>query len=257
MYYLYIDESGDTGHINSPTNYFVLTGLVIHETNWRTFLDDLVRFRQNLRGVYGLKLKEEIHAMPFVQKSHPMPGMAKNIKIYILRQCIDWMAARSDVQILTVAVDKRGKPATYNVFENAWQALIQRFENTIQHRNYPGGFADQRGMLVPDGTYSKQLTGLVRKMRHYNTVPNTAYFAQQGTQYRNMKLQYVIEDPFFKDSAGSFIHQMVDVMVYFARQYFEPNTRVKKTGARTFYARLMPVINPHTTKGHPLHIKML
>jgi hypothetical protein len=112
-------------------------------------------------------------------------------------------------------------------------------------------------MLIPDGTHSKQLTGLVRKMRHYNTVPNTSYYAQQGVQYRNMKLQYVIEDPFFKDSAGSFIHQMVDVIVYFARQYFEPNARVKKTGARTFYPRLMPIINPYTTKGHPLHIKLL
>lgn len=50
--------------------------------------------------------------------------------------------------------------------------------------------------------------------------------AQQGVQYRNMKLQYVIKAPFFKDSASSFIHQIVDVIVYFARQYFEPNVRV-------------------------------
>ena len=31
MYLMYIDESGDTGTNNSPTQYFVLSAIVIHE----------------------------------------------------------------------------------------------------------------------------------------------------------------------------------------------------------------------------------
>ncbi|SDF02686.1 DUF3800 domain-containing protein [Sporolituus thermophilus] len=31
MYFLYVDESGDTGIVDSPTRYYVLAGLVVHE----------------------------------------------------------------------------------------------------------------------------------------------------------------------------------------------------------------------------------
>jgi hypothetical protein len=257
MYFLYVDESGDTGLRNSPGNFFALTGLVIHETSWTTIINDLVRFRQNLRLNHGLKVREEIHANPFVQYGQPLPGTPRHVKLYILRQCIDWLAARSDVHVITVVVDKRNKAPTYNVFDNAWEALIQRFENTIQHRNFPGNFADQQGMIIPDNTDAKKLTALLRKMRRFNAVPSQSYFAQQGVSYRNLRLQYVIEDPFYKDSADSLIHQIVDVVAYFARQYFEPNRNVKKFGAKNYYARLLPVINRRIGGSLPIFVKML
>ena len=31
MFLMYVDESGDAGLVGSPTRYFVLTGLVVHE----------------------------------------------------------------------------------------------------------------------------------------------------------------------------------------------------------------------------------
>ena len=257
MYFLYVDESGDTGLVNSPGRYFALTGLVIHETNWTAIVDDLVVFRQNLRANYGLKVRDEIHANPFVQGGQPLSGIPRHVKLYILRQCIDWLSARNDVHVVTVVIDKFNKPATYNVFESAWQALIQRFENTIQYKNFPGGFSDQQGMIIPDNTDARKLTALLRKMRRFNAVPSQSHFAQQGMPYRNLKLQSVIEDPFYKDSSTSLIHQIVDVVVYFARQHFEPNRNVKKFGARNYYARLTPVINQRTGGNAPLYIKTL
>ncbi|QNE40894.1 DUF3800 domain-containing protein [Hymenobacter sp. NBH84] len=176
MYYLYIDESGDTGLVNSPSRYFALTGLVIHETNWTAIVNDLVVFRRNLRVTHGLKVRAEIHANPFVQHGQPLSGTPRHVKLYILRQCIDWLASRNDVHVITVVIDKQGKPPKYNVFEQAWQVLIQRFENTIQHKNFPGGFSDQQGMIIPDNTDAKKLTGLLRKMRHFNAVPSQSFF---------------------------------------------------------------------------------
>lgn len=32
MYFMYVDESGDPGMLVSPTRYFVLSGLVVHES---------------------------------------------------------------------------------------------------------------------------------------------------------------------------------------------------------------------------------
>lgn len=60
MYLMYVDESGDTGLVNSKTDYFVLTGLVIHELRWQLYLEQLIAFRQRLKQQYGLKLREEI-----------------------------------------------------------------------------------------------------------------------------------------------------------------------------------------------------
>ena len=40
MYLAYFDESGDSGINNSPTEWFVLNAILIHETVW---LDTLAR----------------------------------------------------------------------------------------------------------------------------------------------------------------------------------------------------------------------
>ena len=65
-------------------------------------------------------------------------------------------------------LDNNDKPASYDVFTMAWKALIQRFENTIAHRNFRGpSNADERGMIFPDATGNKKLTRLLRQMRRY------------------------------------------------------------------------------------------
>jgi hypothetical protein len=254
MYLLYVDESGDTGlSKSSPTKYFILTGLIIHETHWLNFLRDLVTFRRHLRATKGLKLREEIHAGPFITRPGDLARIKRNDRVHILRQCIDWLGNRTDINIITVAVNKTGRAAPYDVFEKAWQALIQRFENTIKARNFPGGFADQRGLILPDNTDGQKLQRLMRQMRHYNPVPSQQTY-QPFADYRNMKITSIIEDPFMKDSEHSLLLQMVDVIAYMARQLYEPNAYMRKQGGHNFYQRLQPIINPHATRKHALHI---
>jgi hypothetical protein len=50
MYFMYVDESGDCGLNNSPTKYFVLTGLVIHELRWKQCLESLLDRAQQVFG---------------------------------------------------------------------------------------------------------------------------------------------------------------------------------------------------------------
>ncbi len=54
MYLMYVDESGDPGTVNSPTRYFVLSGLVVHELSWLATLDSLIDFRRRMRDTFGL-----------------------------------------------------------------------------------------------------------------------------------------------------------------------------------------------------------
>ena len=83
MYLMYVDESGDTGLIDSPSDFFVLTGLVVHESRWRDFLQKLIAFRRPLKSVYGLGNRTEIHSSEFIRKA--VDGIAKHDRLSILR----------------------------------------------------------------------------------------------------------------------------------------------------------------------------
>jgi hypothetical protein len=136
MYLMYVDESGDTGLLGSPTRYFALSGLVIHESKWRDFVNQIAAFRKTLRVTYGLPIRMEIHASHFIQ-SPPVAGMPKHIRLAILRNFLDEMAKMPFLSITNVVVDKTGKPPTYDVFDNAWRALFQRLENTLNTAIFP------------------------------------------------------------------------------------------------------------------------
>lgn len=251
MYLMYTDESGDTGLNNSPTRYFILTGLVIHELRWKLILENLVTFRRFLRESKGLKIREEIHAVNFINKPGGLQRIKRNDRLDIMKKCIDWLNDQKDIGIITVVIDKRN--CKKDVFDKAWNTLINRFENTIRHQNFPGPKnPDDKGLLVPDNTNGEELTRLVRRMRHYNPVANKKDFYSSG--YRDIKLEYLIEDPFMKDSANSLLHQMVDVVAYCARQMYEPNNYMKNKGGTNFYKRLHDVVIKQASSKHALGI---
>jgi len=236
MYLMYVDESGDAGTINSPTRYYILSGLIFHELRWSEILDSLIAFRRHLRDNKGLKLREEIHATRFINRPGDLQRIGRNERLAILKNCIDWLACQTDVSVITTALDKSNK--TENVFELAWQPLVQRFENTIGHKNFPGpANPDERGIVISDNTDGKKLIRLVRRMRRFNPIPSMF-----GTGSRNIPIRYIIEDPFMKNSEESYFHQIVDVVAYCARQIYEPNTYMKKKGGHNFYRRLEPVL---------------
>lgn len=145
-----------------------------------------------------------------------------------------------DINIINVLVDKQGKAMDYDAFESAWQVLIQRFENTMSHRNFPGPVnPDERGMILPDNTDDKKLVALLRRMRQYNPVPNQARF---GGGYRNLTLSTIVEDPSFRDSEFSYFIQAADVAPYLLFQREAPNAYMRKKGGRAYFKRLDPVL---------------
>lgn len=246
MFLMYIDESGDVGHNNSPTQYFVLSAIILHETDWQNILDDLILFRRSLKKKFGLKMNEEIHASEFINGSPKLnANISRNDKLDILKKCLKWLDSRTDISIVTIRCDKKAH-LEKDIFEFAWKVLIQRIDNTLANKNFPNATANDKGMIIADNTNGGKLTKLLRQMRRYNHVPNLMSF---GSGSRNIILRAVIEDPVMRDSADSYFHQMVDVVVYFARQYYEPNRFIRNKGARTFYTNFLTnVVNPHVTR---------
>jgi len=246
MYLMYVDESGDCGLTNSPTRYFVLSAIVIQESRWREMLQSLYDFRRALRDTKGLKLREEIHCTELINKPGSLKRIKRNDRLDIMKKCIDWLNDQKYARVFSVIVDKQGK--NEDIFELAWKTLLTRFHNTIAYANFPDGAGfPHTGMLISDNTEGEKLRMLVRKLRHYNPIPNDRGLYNDG--YRNIKLTRMIEDPVLRDSKYSFIHQINDVLAYCARQLVEPNSYMKRKGGTNFYKRLT---NVHCTpvSGH-------
>lgn len=251
MYLMYVDESGDSGLQNSPTRYFALSGLTVHESRWRDLLAHLVAFRRTMKAVHGLPVRTEIHASEYV-RSPPIPGMQKHVRLAIMRQFLDELAKLNYISFTHVVVDKHGKPAHYDVFEHAWQALFQRFDNTIGYGNFPGGHKSDKGMIISDNTDGKRLTRLVRKMAVHNPIPS-----MQGGLPRNIPMLRVIEDPHSKDSVDSYFIQACDVAAYFLQQKYAPCSYVHRKGAHNYFNRLQPVLNRRASYANGFGIVLL
>ena len=248
---MYVDESGDTGLVGSPTNHFCLVGLVMHESAWRQFMDAMLQFRRTMRSAHGLPVRTEIHAAEYI-RSPPTPGMAKHDRLAVLRNLLDELAKLPFVSITTVAVSKAGKPPNYDVFKNAWQALFQRFENTLRNGNFPGNFRTDHGLVLTDATDGMKLLRLVRRMSTYNPIPNTS--SQFGQGYRNLPILKIIEDPVPKDSRDSYGVQACDVCAYFLQQRYNPNKYIRRSGAHNYFDRLMPVLNLRASRFNSMGI---
>lgn len=217
----------------------LLSAIVVHELRWKNTLENLVDFRKLLRDSKGLKLREEIHCTDFINKPGDLKRIKRNERLDIIKKCVDWLNSQTQINVFSIVVDKQNKHK--DIFELAWNTLVMRFENTIRNNNFSGPRnPDDRGMILSDNTEGTKLRKLIRKMRHFNTVPNNKEYYQGG--YRNIKLEYIIEDPIFRDSRYSFLHQMNDVLAYCVRQRYEPNQYMRKKGGHNFYKILDNII---------------
>ena len=171
------------------------------------------------------------------------PGSLARIPKYqrleMIRRHADRLAAMPDVNLVCVVVDKQGKAAGYNVFERAWQMLIQRFENTLANQNFSGPQNADDRKYVPDHTDDKKLNGLLRRMRVYNPVPNQAWV---GGGYRNLILRSVIEDASFRDSAHSYFVQAVDVSAYLFISILRRRVTCARNPERIISERFDPIV---------------
>ncbi|MCI0404638.1 MAG: DUF3800 domain-containing protein [candidate division Zixibacteria bacterium] len=240
MYLMYVDESGDSGLVNSPTRYYILSGLVVHELRWQTYLNELINFRRRMKEQFGLRLREEIHASNLISRPGELVRIGRHNRLTIIRAFATTLASMTDLNLINIKVDKFGKSSDYNVFGNARTALIQRFENTISYRNFPGpANPDDRGFILCDHTENKKLMQLLRQMRRYNPVPHQSGF---GRGYRDIPLRYVIEDPSFRDSAHSYFVQAVDLAAFLLYQRLNPNAYMRKNSGQNYFLKLQPIL---------------
>ena len=203
-----------------------------------------ISFRRTLNTVYGLPLRVEIHSAELIRKD--TFGIAKHQRLAILRNYLDELAKLNTISFTNIVVDKRGKANDFDIFGAAWRTLFQRFENTLVHGNYPGGYSRSFGTVFTDATSGKRLAQLMRKMSVHNPIPN-----RWNGGYRNIPISRIIEDPSERDSKASLPIQSCDVVAYFLQQKLRPNGYVKRKHASGYFDRLHPVLNLNASTNDP------
>jgi hypothetical protein len=252
---MYVDESGDTGLRGSPTEHFVLAGFVVHETDWLEYLDRLIAFRRRMGAAFGLPLRAELHSSHLFTSPGHLVSIPKNDRLAIVRGFANEVAGLEHARCICVHVDKRGKAADYDVFAHAWTALIQRFSNTLAHRNFPAAVGTgERGMVFPDNTDQVKLKRLLGRLRRFNPIPNQARF---GGGYRDLPIDRVIEYPSFRDSAESYFVQVADLVAFLLYQELSPSLYMRKKGGRSYFKRLSPILLTQASSSDPRGIVRL
>ena len=242
MYLMYVDECGDCGLKPGSSSLFILSAIILHESYWTDVMTKLGEQRAEFRSRYGFGMDQELHAcemMGRTGKSYSHIGKADRASM--LRQAVTLEASFDCLRVINVIVDKSDKDIGYDVFGHAWDALINRFEMTIEHDNFPhpdDGASCDHGMIIVDETDEKKLRDLIRRMRHGNFIASKL---EPGTYIRH-DLRYVIEDALHQRSETSMLIQMSDVNSYFLKQTIEPNKTVVKHGIKNLFYRLDPIL---------------
>lgn len=195
--------------------------MVVHESEWRHLVQTLLAFRRTMKAVYGLPLRQEIHAVELIWKNQF--HIEKHLRLSILRNFLDELAKLHCISVTNIVVDKRGKPEDFDIFAAAWRTLFQRFENTLVHGNFPGGYSHSFGTVFTDATSGKKLSQIMRKMSVHNPIRN-----RWGGGFKNAPITRIIEDPSERDSSASLPIQACDVMAYFLHQKLRPNSYQEK-----------------------------
>lgn len=240
---MYVDESGDIGLNNSPTNFFILSGLIINERSWYGALDDLIDLRRSFRKNKGLKLREEIHSSHLLNNPGDLVRIPMYDRVDILKQSIKWINERTYFSVYSVRIDKRNHTDKdkQDIYDMAWRYLIQRFENTLNYKNFNGpSSSDERGLIIADKTDEPKLRSIYRRMRKFNTIPHKRSIYEEGSQIKNIKM--IVEDPIHRDSTNSFFIQLADIIAYVCHQKYQANTRARKKGLHNYYNRLSDVL---------------
>ncbi len=124
----------------------------------------------------------------------------------------------------------------------AFERLLNRLERTLKSW-------DSYGLLVCDEGKESQYTRLVRRMRAYNPVPSRyGWWPDVKARTKNIPLERIIEDPFFKRSEQSFFIQAVDFVAYALLQKERPTPHAKRYKIDKAFDLLDPVLFKYATQ---------
>lgn len=153
MYIMYVDESGGPGNSPLSSPHYILTGLIIHQDEWKPALIGLKLLRQNLDSSYGLKLRTEFHTSEiFRAKADAYKSIKKSARIEMLKHYVNKIPKIfSSAKLLNICFRKADQPHVNNFQELAWNRFLNRFDTFLKKT------AKDKGIIICDESNENQL----------------------------------------------------------------------------------------------------
>jgi len=243
MYMIYVDESGDDGLRPGGTDFFVISGVIIHESYWNEIFQRFLDLRRNLSRNFAIPQRIAFHATDIVNGHgdfhHSRYGLHPHERFEIYRQIIEFLAQLQEIRVLNVVTRKRliTRPDT-PVFEWSWEKFIQRLQTFLERGGSGLGVDNDYGFLITDRTHDDQLRRLMRKLRAFNYVPSMI----PGSPRRKLLVTKMLDDPTPRDSRQSYWVQMADLIAYaLARKVF-PRPSLRPYQFETYFDILDPIL---------------
>ena len=204
MYIVYFDESGDAGHpalVNTPTRFFVLSAVIVHQDAWLPILDRLIGLRRDLRGRFGISTRPEIKAQHIRGGRGVFRGlpMTESQRLDLYRELMRFQEqSLPETQCFCIAVNK-GKilKKELDIREVAWTYALQRIDRFCKD------VAD-KAMIFPDEGHGPFIKKLLRRLRRHHQIPG--HFGGN----LNIPTERIVEDPNNRQSHDSYLVQLAD-----------------------------------------------
>jgi hypothetical protein len=239
MYFMYIDQSGDPGNLiiekgKENSKHYILAGLIVPVTDWNTCFERIKKLRRELKNLYGLPVREEIHANELIriQKKKPYRKIVKRKRIALLKHFVSSIPnIFSKGKIVTICFEKdKISPIGFKNYEEmAWNRLLQRYDNYLKNEK-------MYGIVISDQTDERLVRGLLRKMKVFNPIPS-----KFGGSYQALT-DSIVEDPFMRDSQHSYFIQVVDAIAYSLYRKEYPKGSLKKYNLQNLFKMLEPIL---------------
>lgn len=206
MYLAYFDESGDSGHpalVKTPTKFFVLSAVVLHQDAWLPVLDRLIALRRSLRDRFGIPTRQEIKAQHirfgrgvFRNLRSPMDE-AQRLDLY--RELMEFQEqSLPEVRCFSVAVAKaRILSRDLDIRGIAWAYMLQRIDHMCKDEG-------DKAILFPDEGHGPFIRKLLRRVRRRQQI--RGHFGGR----LEIPTERIVEDPNDRQSHDSYLIQLAD-----------------------------------------------
>ncbi|MCI0692593.1 DUF3800 domain-containing protein [candidate division KSB1 bacterium] len=224
MHLLYIDDSHDE-------KIYVFSALALPVNQWRQAYQQVRDWRQSLQKTKGIDVHKELHAWKFISgRGRPSDRIiTKKERAAIFREGILLVSKLPGARLFNVIFPKKED-------ERAFEELLHGINLALRAW---GSY----GMLICDQGKEKIYTMLARRMPSYNLIPlRFDAQASMGLSHRNIPIERIIEDPFFKDSRQSYFIQLVDFVAYALLRRERPIPSKSKYDAHLFFDQLAEIL---------------
>lgn len=201
MYFCYVDESGDSGKVKSPTSLFALAAVLVDDKRWRDARAHVSNFRHFLEGKFGVKLSANLRASDIVHNEGDFrnSAMSFSTRMALYEAAMRFQRKCGVMRVFAVVVQK-DKAGERDVRDIAWEMAIARASRF-------GNEADENVHFIPDRG-------------------NVGFITKKIAQMRERETPNIVEDPSERDSRASWFVQFADLNAYAAVQKVRPGRNI-------------------------------